>query len=211
MHALAPYALAQDETDVEIVSETPEEPPVTAPPPAEPPAAAPSPAEALSAGPPAEQPPPIKPKQPLGHLRVGGGLGFGFGSGFVSVGVSPQVSYIFKRIVEPGLAFRYEFSRDNFATPDVTWHTYGGSLFVRLYPIQQLFLLVEGELINTGWKQGEFSSGRKNYGNLLLGGGYMIGVGRGAFMGMSLKFAVFRNPFYPSVFPIISIGGGYAF
>jgi hypothetical protein len=207
--ALAPDARAQDETEVEIVSEPPEEPPVTAPPPSEPPAAAPSPAEALSTETPAEQP--MKPKEPLGHLRVGGGLGFGFGSGFVSVAVSPQVSYIFKRFVEPGVALRYEYSKDSFASPDVTWHTYGGSLFARLYPIQQLFFLIEGELINTGWKQGGFSSGRQNYGNLLLGGGYMIGMGRGAFMGMSLKFAVFRNPFYPTVFPIISVGAGYGF
>jgi hypothetical protein len=207
-----PYALAQDEADIEIIGEPPEEPPPS-PPSAEPPLPAPSPAEPSSAETPPEQLPPMpeKPKQPLGHLRVGGGLGFGFSSGFISVGVSPQVSYIFKRIVEPGVALRYEFSKDNFATPDVTWHTYGGSLFVRLYPIQQLFFLIEGELINTGWKQGDVSSGRQNYGNLLLGGGYMIGVGRGAFMGMSLKFAVFRNPFYPDVFPIISVGAGYAF
>jgi hypothetical protein len=30
-------------------------------------------------------------------------------------------------------------------------------------------------------------------------------------MGMSLKVAVLRNPFYPDAFPIISAGGGYAF
>ena len=50
-----------------------------------------------------------------------------------------------------------------------------------------------------------------NYGNLLLGGGLVMGVGKGAFVATSLKIAVFRNAFYPSAFPIISIGGGYAF
>jgi hypothetical protein len=88
---------------------------------------------------------------------------------------------------------------------------YGGSLFVRIFPIQQFFVIVEGELINTGWKQGGFTSGRKTYGNLLLGGGLVMGVGKGAFIATSLKIAVFRNVYYPTAFPIISIGGGYAF
>jgi len=39
----------------------------------------------------------------------------------------------------------------------------------------------------------------------------MIGVGKGAFLSTSLKVAVFRNPFYPDAFPIITAGGGYSF
>jgi len=198
MHGFAASALAQGAP--EIITE----PPAQAPEPLEPP--------------PAEQPPleepqaqASKPTEPLGHLRIGGGVGFGFATDFISFGIAPQVSYIFKRIVEPGVAFSYAFSRDRFAVPEVKWNTLGGSLFARLYPIQPLFFLVEGEVINTGAKQGGVSAGRQTYGNLLLGGGFLIGVGRGAFMGMSLKFAVFRNPFYPDLFPIISAGGGYAF
>jgi len=184
----------------------------------EPPAQAPEPSEPLltepaPAGPPIEQPSaePSRPSEPLGHLRVGGGFGLGFATDFISVGIAPQVSYIFKRIVEPGVSFSYAFSRDRLAVPEVKWNTVGGSLFARLYPIQPLFFLVEGEVINTGAKQGGISAGRQTYGNLLLGGGFLMGVGRGAFMGMSLKVAVFRNPFYPDAFPILSAGGGYAF
>jgi hypothetical protein len=198
VHAVAPRALAQSEPEIEVITEPP---PQLEPPPAEPP-----PAETPPAPPPLE-----KPKEPPGHLRVGGGIGFGFGTGFVSIGVAPQVSYIFKRIVEPGVSFSYQYSKDRIVIPEVVWHTYGSSLFVRLFPIQQLFILVEGEIINTGWKTAGISSGRRNYGNLLLGGGYMIGLGKGAFMGLSIKFPIFRNPFYPTAFPIISIGAGYAF
>ncbi len=195
LQSVAPHVIAQDETEIEVITEPP---PQLEPPPAETPS---------------EQPPPQpeKREEPLGHLRVGGGIGFGFSTGFISIGVSPQVSYIFKRIVEPGVALRYQFSRDRLPTPEVTWHTYGGSLFVRVFPIPQFFVLVEGEIINTGFKQGNFTSGRRNYGNLLLGGGLVIGVGKGVFMATSLKVAVFRNAFYPSAFPIISVGGGYAF
>jgi hypothetical protein len=206
VHAVAPSAFAQEAPEVEIITEPPAE---SEPEPAEPPQQeTPPPVD-----PPTEEPVPKvePPKQPPGHLRVGGGIGFGIGTGFVSVGIAPQVSYIFKRIVEPGVSVRYQYAKDRVVIPEVVWHTYGGSLFVRLFPIQQLFVLVEGEIINTGWKTGGISSGRRNYGNLLLGGGYMIGVGKGAFMGLSLKFAVLRNPFYPTAFPIISFGAGYAF
>jgi hypothetical protein len=205
-HAVVPRVLAQDEPEIEIITEPPpelESPPAESPPELESPPAEP---------PPAEPPPqPDKPKEPLGHLRVGGGIGFGFSTGFISIGISPQVSYIFKRIVEPGVALRYQYTKDRVPIPEVTWHTYGGSLFVRIFPIQQFFVIIEGELINTGWKQGGFTSGRRNYGNLLLGGGLVMGVGKGAFVATSLKIPVFRNAFYPSAFPIISIGGGYAF
>ncbi len=194
-HVLAQDELAQHESEIEVITEPP---PQLEPPPAEPPQ---------------EEPPPEaeKPEEPLGYLRVGGGIGFGFGSNFISIGISPQVSYIFKRIVEPGVALRYEYTKDRRPVRDITWHTYGGSLFVRVFPIQQFFIIVEGEIINTGWKQGGFTAPRRNYGNLLLGGGFVIGVGKGAFVATSLKIPVFRNTFYPDAFPIISVGGGYAF
>ena len=200
LHAGVPHVFAQDEraqdaSEVEVITEPP---PQLESPPAEPPR------EQLP-------PEPEKPEEPLGYLRVGGGVRLGFGSNLISIGISPQVSYIFKRIVEPGVALRYEYTKDSLPVRDITWHTYGGSLFVRVFPIQQFFIIVEGEIINTGWKQAGFSSGRRNYGNLLLGGGFIIGVGKGAFVATSLKIPVFRNAFYPDVFPIISIGGGYAF
>ena len=46
---------------------------------------------------------------------------------------------------------------------------------------------------------------------MLLGGGYIIGVGRGAFVVISLKVNVFRNPFYPTNFPIFGVGAGFGF
>lgn len=217
MHAVAPCARAQGEPEpeIEIITEPPPEtePSPDDPTPPEPPLEEPPLEEPPLEEPPAEEAPPKvePPKQQPGQLRVGGGVGFGIGTGFVSVGIAPQVSYIFKRIVEPGVSVRYQYTKDRVVIPEVVWHTYGGSLFVRLFPIQQLFVLVEGEIINTGWKTGGTSSGRRNYGNLLLGGGFMMGVGKGAFVGTSLKFAVFRNPFYPDLFPIISVGAGYAF
>jgi hypothetical protein len=204
VHAGAQDALAQDEVEVDpgVVVIT-EPPPQLEPPPEEPPSAEPLP----------DQPPPEpeEPEEPLGHLRVGGGIGFGLGTGYTSIAIAPQVSYIFKRIVEPGVSVRYQYSKDRILVPEVVWHTYGGSLFVRLFPIQQLFILVEGEIINTGWKTGGISSARRNYGNLLLGGGYMMGIAKGAFIGVSMKFPIFRNPFYPTAIPIIAVGGGYAF
>jgi len=105
LSAAAPHVLAQDDPAPEIITEPP---PQTKPPPQ-----------------------PTKAKEPPGHLRVGGGIGFGIGTDFISLGISPQVSYIFKRIVEPGVAFSYQYAKDRVPIPEVIWHTYGGSLFVR--------------------------------------------------------------------------------
>jgi hypothetical protein len=194
-------ARAQEEPAVEIITA----------PPAQPEASAEEPSGEPEA-PAAESPPKVEPpKEKLGQLRVGGGIGFGFGTNVLSFGIAPQVSYLFKKIVEPGVSIRYEYTKDQRVIPDAVWNTFGSSLFVRLYPIPSIFFLVEGELINTGFKQGDFSSGRANYGNLLLGGGYIMGVGRGAFVAMSLKVNVFRNPFYPSNIPIIGFGAGFGF
>ena len=110
-----------------------------------------------------------------------------------------------------GLSVRYRYTKDRLLSPAAVWNTFGSSLFVRLYPIPALFFLIEGEIINTGFKQGGFTSGRSNFGNLLLGGGYLIGVGRGAFVAVSLKVNVFRNAFYPNNIPIFGVGGGFTF
>lgn len=200
----AGFALAQEQTEPDVITEPPpksQSPPAQSAP-IEPPQAA---------GTVVEVEKPVPRKEPPGRLRVGGGFGLGFGTGFLSVGVSPQVSYIFKRIVEPGVSLTYQFTKDSVTVPEIKWNTYGGSLFVRLYPVQMVFVVVEGELLNAGFRQGDFRSGRTNYGNLLLGGGFLMGVGRGAFVATSIKFPVFRNDIYPNAFPIISVGAGYSF
>lgn len=201
LHVGAPNAHAQGEPEVEIITEPP---PQTDPPPPEVPAEP----EATPEAPPPKVDPP---KKKLGQLRVGAGVGFGFATNLITFGIAPQVSYWFKKIVEPGVAVRYQYTNDRFVVPNATWHTFGGSLFVRLYPIPSLFVLVEGEIINTGFKQGDFNSGRTNYGNLFLGGGYVMGVGRGAFVAVSIKVNVFRNAFYPSNIPIFGVGAGFGF
>lgn len=194
----APAALAQGDPALEIITEPPpsSEPSSPEPPPPEP-----------EAPPPKVEPP----KERIGQLRVGAGVGFGFATNLITVGISPQVSYWMKKIVEPGVALRYQYTNDKLVIPNAVWHTFGGSLFVRVYPIPSLFFLVEGEIINTGYKQGDFSSGRQNFGNLFLGGGYVMGVGKGVFVAVSLKVNVFRNAFYPSNIPIFGVGAGYAF
>mgnify|MGYP001811889419 FL=1 len=199
----APAALAQGDPALEIITEPPPSPEPSSP---EPSSSEPPPPEP-EAPPPKVEPP----KQKIGQLRVGAGVGFGFATNLITVGISPQVSYWMKKIVEPGVALRYQYTNDKLVIPNAVWHTFGGSLFVRVYPIPSLFFLVEGEIINTGFKQGDFSSGRQNFGNLFLGGGYVMGVGKGVFVAVSLKVNVFRNAFYPSNFPIFGVGAGYAF
>ncbi|MEM7136741.1 MAG: hypothetical protein AAF500_09195 [Myxococcota bacterium] len=187
---------------------------VVAPPDAPPPPRVergPTPPVVETGAPPGEAAVKAEDEEPIGRLRVGGGLGLGFGTDITFVSVAPQVSYLIRRIVEPGVAFLYQYTRDRFPIEDVIWHTYGGSLFARIYPISSLFFVVEGELLNAGFRQAGFNSGRTNYWNLFLGGGYGLGVGRGVFMVFSIKVNVFRTDLYPSNFPIFSFGVGYTF
>ena len=180
----------------------------------EPPPATEAPSESPEPEPfPEDVGPPPPPKKKPGQLRVGAGVGMGFATDLITVAIAPQVSYIFDKVVdvEPGLTVRYQYANDRLVQPSAIWHTFGTSIFLRIYPISTLFVLVEGELINTGFRQGDFNSGRTNYGNLFLGGGYVMGVGRGAFVAISLKVNVFRNAFYPTNIPIFGVGAGFGF
>ena len=209
---VATRALAQGEPEVEVITEPPAQPTPTQPGPEVEPEAEPQPDSQPTTEPESEPTTVPEPRpERSGRLRVGAGLGLGFGTNLITVGISPQVSYLFKKIVEPGVALRYQYTNDKLPDPPAVWHTYGGSIFVRLYPLQPLFILVEGELINTGFRQGDVRSGRVTYGNLFLGGGYVMGVGRGAFVAVSLKINVFRNPFYPRNIPIFGVGAGFTF
>lgn len=151
------------------------------------------------------------PKEPLGIWRFGGGLGFSFLNDYFFLTIEPQASYLIKRIVEPGATLVYQWSKDKLPNPDAVRHTVGGRLFARVYPIRQLFVLVEGELLNSGVKQGEFSSDRKNYPNLFLGGGFVFGLGKGAFFSTGLKVNVFTSDLYPDHFPVFTLGAGVGF
>ena len=92
--AQAPVTHAQEE--IEVITEPP---PQVEPPPGEP---APEPT------PPPDTPPKVEPPKPkLGQLRVAAGIGIGFGSDIITFGISPQVSYVFKKIVEPGIAVKF--------------------------------------------------------------------------------------------------------
>lgn len=153
----------------------------------------------------------LEPKQPLGIWRFGGGFGFSYFNDYLFLSIEPQASYLIKRIVEPGAALVYQWSKDKFPDPNVIRHTIGGRLFARVYPIRQLFILVEGELLNSGIKQGDSTADRENYPNLFLGGGFVFGLGKGAFFSTGLKVNIFTSDLYPDHFPIFSIGAGVGF
>ncbi len=152
-----------------------------------------------------------KPKPPLGHVRVGGSFGFSMSSNFIFLDVSPAVSYLIRKRVEPGARFIYQYSKDRLPGPDIRGNTIGGSLFLRAFVIGTLFAEVEGLLLNTGFKQSGFSTPRETFGNVLLGGGYMIPLGGSAFAGLSIKVNLIRNALYPETRPFISVGAGAQF
>lgn len=161
--------------------------------------------------PPAEEPEekPVRTKPP-GHLRFGGGFGFGFAGDSTSIRVSPAVSYIFLNRVEPGATLLYEYRKDRAFSPHLSTHALGGSLFTRVYVFQGFFFVAEGLLQNV-WTKGTFLFPPGFYGNLLLGGGYVYFIGKTAFAGASIKVNVIRNALYPTTQPFFSFGVGAQF
>lgn len=207
-------AKAQDPSGAELISTPPQSTAPATSTPASEPAQSPSAPGGASSGPQSREAANLdlaKPKEPLGIWRFGGGLGFSFLNDYFFLTIEPQASYLIKRIVEPGATLVYQWSKDTFPDPNLVRHTVGGRLFARVYPIRQLFVLVEGELLNSGVKRGQLSSDRENYPNLFLGGGFVFGLGKGAFFSAGIKVNVFTSDLYPDHFPIFTIGAGVGF
>ena len=147
-------------------------------------------------------------KKPFGQWRVGGSLGLGGGTEFFYVDVSPAVHYLMWDRLEPGLGFIYQYSADHGPQPTVKRHTVGGRLLLRAYIVEGLFVMTEGQLVNTGLKQGSFKPPRDNFFTAFAGGGYAIPLGSGAYAFMTFKVNLNTNALYPDRRPFISAGIG---
>jgi hypothetical protein len=127
------------------------------------------------------------------NIFIGGAIGLGASSGGFSAGANPEAGYTIAQWLDAGISTNlnyYSYSAEYNGGVRQRSFNYGAGVFVRLYPIRNIFLQVlpEYNRINTSFKN--VSSG--NIGNeyklkqqapsLLLGIGYITReVGRSSF------------------------------
>ena len=71
-----------------------------------------------------------------------GGLGLQFGT-LTAVELAPTVGYIVHRMFRFGITVNFSYFRDAYFQPALSSYYWGGSFFVRFYPIRRLFIHAE--------------------------------------------------------------------
>ncbi|HRI21850.1 MAG TPA: hypothetical protein PLA68_12895, partial [Panacibacter sp.] len=81
------------------------------------------------------------------NIFIGGGINLGFAANTFSVGVAPEIGYSIAHWLDAGIAFNINYISQR-ADPSGFYNdnirlrsfSYGGGPFVRIYPVQFLFL-----------------------------------------------------------------------
>ncbi|MBI5856246.1 MAG: hypothetical protein HZB42_01245 [Sphingobacteriales bacterium] len=144
------------------------------------------------------------------NLFTGGSVTVSFFSGVTILGASPLFGYKLANWLDGGVVFNYTYSgqRDVIEINDkIKQSVYGGGLFVRLYPVNFIFLQAQAEHNFTRLR---YIPATNNYlpyketveaNSLLIGGGYTQGRGPGSntFYYLSILFDVVKNKNSPYV------------
>ncbi|MBO9150700.1 hypothetical protein ACFOTA_00650 [Chitinophaga sp. GCM10012297] len=160
------------------------------------------------------------------RLMVGGSFGMAFGD-YALVNISPIVGYRFSPMFAGGVALNAQLSWEklrDYNSGEIyaryNYTMFGGGLWGRFYPIQQLFLQAQPEYNSIGEKFRDYTADpvtttKSRYGapSLLLGGGYAqpIGMGNSAFVIMILYDVLQddRSPYRNR--PVLSAGVNLGF
>ncbi|HEX8279270.1 MAG TPA: hypothetical protein VF540_11270 [Segetibacter sp.] len=127
------------------------------------------------------------------NIFLGGAVGLGASSGGFSLGANPEVGYSVAQWLDAGISTNlnyYSYSAEYNGGIRQRSFNYGGGVFVRLYPIRNIFLQVlpEYNRINTTFKDlrsgnvGNEYKAKQEAPSLLLGIGYTTReIGRSSF------------------------------
>ena len=89
-----------------------------------------------------EEPPKGTPGLYKNRFFTGGGVGLQFGT-LTAVELAPTVGYIVHRMFRFGITVNFSYFRDAYFQPALSSYYWGGSFFVRFYPIRRLFIHAE--------------------------------------------------------------------
>ena len=115
------------------------------------------------------------------NIFIGGGLNIGFASNTFGVGGTPEIGYSIAQWLDAGIGFNINYASqgaDQYYNNNtrIRNFSYGGGPFVRIYPVQFLFLQAQYEK-NWGTLSSKYSDGytqkyKYNSNSLIAGIGY---------------------------------------
>lgn len=113
------------------------------------------------------------------NIFIGGGLNIGFASNTFGVGATPEIGYSIAQWLDAGIGFNINYASqgaDYYSSAKIRNLSYGGGPFVRVYPVQFLFLQAQYEK-NWGTQTTKYSDGyeekyKYNSNSLIAGIGY---------------------------------------
>lgn len=75
------------------------------------------------------------------HVFIGTGLNLGFSNGFI-IGLNPEFGYSFNQVLDAGIAMNFSYITQRYQSVNITarYLALGGGPFIRIWPIQQLFI-----------------------------------------------------------------------
>lgn len=147
-----------------------------------------------------------KPSQPLnyregnesqGRMIFGGSFGMAFGSGYVSVNISPQVGYEFNRYFTAGGGIGYFYYKEDSRRNDFSQNYLGLNAFARFHPIRFISLEVQPEIYQMWGSSGGKSIDSKTVPCVLVGGGVNIPSGRNGAVTMMIHYDLVQNEWSP--------------
>ncbi|MGX5820429.1 hypothetical protein ACWKWU_19695 [Chitinophaga lutea] len=151
------------------------------------------------------------------RVMIGGALGLAFGD-YTFVNISPMIGYRFTPMIAAGVNINAQYSSGksydmyNSVVSRNNYTMFGGGLWGRFYPIEQLFLHAQPEynFISSKYKfYNPDETIKDNYGapSLLLGGGYSMPVGGRSAITLMILYDVIQDDRTPYLNRPIFSGG----
>ncbi len=130
------------------------------------------------------------------RIYVGGELGLSFGSGSSYIHIAPLIGYDITPKFSAGISAMYQLWRFKDYYGTANYNTFGGGVFTRFRPIEQVILQAEFDLFNTV-DFAELTYDRVNVPALMAGIGYANSFGDGAYYQIMLMYDFINNPNMP--------------
>lgn len=136
------------------------------------------------------------------NIFMGGGIGLGFGNHSFNAGIAPEIGYSITRWLDAGLAFNINYYSQNASdfggSVQFRNFSYGGGPFVRVWPVNFLFLQAQPEYNWTTSSQKDVITGQtgtyhNNVGSVLVGVGYGTRVLGSHYSYLTIMIDVLQN------------------